>query len=177
VVIAPAPAAAPTAAPEAGSPAQKATPPEEPAKVAVAEPRHHAAADDEAEANVKDDAPAPDEPGDAPNKADKKKAAPKQHHKVVAPTTVAVTFKTDPEGARVAARDHVYGTTPQPVKLTPGTAYDLTFTKAGYAPASKKYVAPAAAKGPQTLHVSLKKVAEPKKAPPPQPSHKGWFSR
>ncbi len=63
------------------------------------------------------------------------------------------------------------------MKLTPGTSYDLTFTKAGYLPASKKYVAPAATKGPQTLRVSLKKAVEPKKAPPAQAAHKGWFSR
>jgi serine/threonine protein kinase len=175
VAIGTAPPPAPTAAPEAGAPAaEKATAPEEPTKVAVAEPTHHA--DDEAKADVKDDAPAADETGDAPERPEKKKSAPK-HHKVVAPTTVAVTFKTDPEGARVAAHDHVYGTTPQPVKLTPGTSYDLTFTKAGYLPASKKYVAPSATKGPQTLRVSLKKAVEPKKAPPPQASHKGWFSR
>ena len=78
---------------------------------------------------------------------------------------IAVTFKTEPEGARVATKNHVYGTTPQPAKLAPGT-YDLTFTKVGYAPASKKYVVPASNKGPQTLRVSLKKLPEPPKASP-----------
>jgi hypothetical protein len=102
---------------------------------------------------------------------------------------IAVTFKTEPEGARVETKTRVYGTTPQPAKLTPGTTYELTFTKSGYASASKTYVAPKAARGPQTLRVSLKKLSEPKKservekptkaAPsaPPSTPHKGWFSR
>jgi tRNA A-37 threonylcarbamoyl transferase component Bud32 len=180
VAPAPPPTAAPTVAPEAGEAAEKAGP--EPTKVAVAE--HAAGAGAEANDETKPEekpaakeiAPAAEETGDAPDQQSKKKTAPK-HHKPAAPTTVAVTFKTDPEGARVAAHDHVYGTTPDAVKLTPGTAYDLTFTKAGYAPASKRYVAPAASKGPQTLRVSLKKLNDPKKTPPAQAAHKGWFSR
>jgi hypothetical protein len=105
--------------------------------------------------------------------------APKPHK--AAPTLVAVTFRSDPEGARVATKNHVYGTTPQPAKLAPGSIYDLTFTKVGYAPASKKYVVPSASKGPQTLRVSLKKLPEAPKAPPPPPPpparKKGWFFR
>ena len=92
-----------------------------------------------------------------------------------------MTFKTDPEGARVATKTRVYGTTPQPAKLSPGTTYELTFTKVGYAPASKKYVAPTATRGPQTVHVSLKRLPEPKKPTPKRsaaaPPRKGWFSR
>jgi serine/threonine protein kinase len=99
-------------------------------------------------------------------------------------SNVAVTFKSEPEGAHVATRTHAYGTTPQAVKLVPGSTYELTFTKAGYAPATKRYVAPAATKGAQTFRVSLKKLPEPPKksvearAPsPPQPPRKGWFTR
>jgi len=111
--------------------------------------------------------PAEDEPKPVDEAAPKEDApetaetAPKPR-KATAPL-VGVTFKTDPEGARVATRTHVYGTTPQPAKLSPGTTYELTFTKAGYVPLSKKYVAPPAAKGPTTLRVSLKKLPEPGK--------------
>jgi serine/threonine-protein kinase len=102
--------------------------------------------------------------------------------KPAAPSTVTVTFRTDPEGARMTGPNRVFGTTPEVVKLTSGSAHELTFTKAGYAPASKRYVVPAAAKGPQTVKISLKKLPEPKKAaPPPAPApskeKKGWFSR
>jgi hypothetical protein len=94
-----------------------------------------------------------------------------------------VTFRSDPEGAEVATKSHVYGTTPWPAKLPPGTKLDLTFTKTGYATATKKYVVPSGAKGPQTLRVSLKKLPEPKRAaasapsPTPPSAKKGWFSR
>jgi hypothetical protein len=104
---------------------------------------------------------------------------------------VAVTLKTDPEGARVATRTHVYGTTPQPVRLWPGTTYELTFTKAGYLPLAKKYVAPSTGSSPTTLRVSLKKLPEankatgrtpPKVTTPPAAAassapKKTWFSR
>ncbi len=106
-------------------------------------------------------------------------------HKTGDVTSVSVTFKSDPAGAHVATRTHAYGTTPQAAKLVPGIAYELTFTKAGYAPATKHYVVPAAAKAAQTVHVSLKKLAEPSKKsvearsppPPPPPARKGWFTR
>jgi hypothetical protein len=95
-----------------------------------------------------------------------------------------VTFRSDPEGAQVATKTHVYGTTPWPTKLAPGTKLDLSFTKTGYASATKKYVVPSGSRGPQTLRVSLKKLPEPKRASPaasptPSPSapKKGWFSR
>jgi hypothetical protein len=97
---------------------------------------------------------------------------------------ILVTFRSDPEGAQVASKTHVYGMTPQPTKLAPGTRLELSFTKTGYAPATKKYVVPPGAKGPQTLRVSLKKLPEPKKASPAtapaapaSSSKKGWFSR
>jgi hypothetical protein len=179
----PPPAAAPTPPPPPPAPVAAApapTPPPEPA--APAEPPKVA----EAEKPAPEPAEAPEEKGEkevaAAEKEEKEKdEAPKAAKVHKAPATVAVTFKTDPEGAKVATSTHEYGTTPKAVKLTPGTSYDLTFTKTGYAPASKKYVAPSGSK-PQTVRVTLKKLPEPpKKAPPPppppSPSRKGWFSR
>jgi serine/threonine-protein kinase len=117
--------------------------------------------------------PKPDKTTKAADDDDAKKAA--------APSTVTITFRTEPEGARMTAPNRVFGTTPEVVKLASGSAHELTFTKAGYAPASKRYVVPAAGKGPQTVKISLKKLPEPKKAaPPPAPApkkDKGWFSR
>jgi hypothetical protein len=194
--IAPAPSAPappPPAAPEPVPPASVAPPapsavavtaaPEkapaaEPVPVAVAEPPRVPAKDEPpvGEAAPKEDAPEPADTALKPRRA--------------APPMVAVTFKTDPEGARVATRTHVYGTTPQPAKLSPGTTYELTFTKAGYVPLAKKYVAPPTATGPTTLRVSLKKLPQPSKATgrnppkvttPPAPASstpkKSWFSR
>jgi serine/threonine protein kinase len=172
VAAAPTLVAAPT--PVEKTPEKAAAP--EPPKVAVAEPARAVARAGEA-----DDALAPKE---APAQKDDDAAEqPSTKPRKSVPAVVAVTFKTDPEGARVATHNHVYGTTPQPAKLAPGTTYELTFTKTGYAPASRKYVAPSTRKGPQTVRVSLKKLPEPKKetkkAPPPplQQPHKGWFSR
>jgi hypothetical protein len=125
-----------------------------------------------------EDVPVADSPAEAPAKAVKPRKGGE-----APPSIVSVTFKTEPEGARVASHTHAYGTTPQAVKLAAGTAYDLTFTKAGYAPLTKHYVAPTATK-PQTVRVTLKKLPEPpKKAleartpPPPAPARKGWFTR
>jgi serine/threonine-protein kinase len=174
-VAAPTPPPPPPAPEPAAAPAAPAPPPApaEPPKVAAAEPARAEEAEDKGDKGDKEEA-APEKEKDEPAKAAKA-------HK--APTSVAVTFKTDPEGAKVATSTHEYGTTPKAVKLTPGTSYDLTFTKAGYAPLSKKYVAPSGSR-PQTVRVTLKKLAEPpKKAaappppPPPAPSRKGWFSR
>jgi hypothetical protein len=147
-------------------------PPPEPAptKVAAAEPTPVPPPSKEKE--DEDKPAAKEDPAEAPE--------PRAKPRKPAPSMIAVTFRTDPEGARVATKNHVYGTTPQPAKLAPGAAYDLTFTKVGYAPATKKYVVPTTAKGPQTLHVSLKKLPEPKKAtttPPPPPPKRGWFAR
>jgi hypothetical protein len=105
--------------------------------------------------------------------------APAKAKKPAAPPIVAVTFKTEPDGARMTAPNRAYGTTPEVLKLPPGSEHELTFTKAGYAPATKHYVVPSAGKGPQTVRISLKKLPEPKKAPapPPAPPKKGWFSR
>jgi serine/threonine-protein kinase len=162
----PAPAAA-AATPPAATPPPAPAP--EPTKVAVAEPPPAPPPSKESEDDEK-----------APSKEDVEAPASAKPHKV-APAMVAVTFRSDPEGARVATKNHVYGTTPHPAKLAPGTTYDFVFTKDGYAPASKKYVVPATSKGPQTLRVSLKRLPEPSKPspapPPPPPRKKGWFFR
>jgi serine/threonine-protein kinase len=162
----PPPAVAPAAEPEKAPPPVAAAP--EPAKPA-AEPTGAPAVAEKAKESDDEAAEQPkeEEPAAAADPAKPRKAT---------PTLVAVTFRSEPEGARVATKNHVYGTTPQAAKLAPGTAYELTFTKSGYAPAAKRYVAPAA-KGPVTLKVSLKKLPEPKKpAPPsPPPARKGWW--
>ncbi|HVX93432.1 MAG TPA: PEGA domain-containing protein, partial [Polyangia bacterium] len=156
-------AAAPAPQPERAPPPVAPAP--EPAKPAAEAP---AIADKAKETD--------DEPAEQPKEEEPNAAADSAKPHKAAPALVAVTFRSDPEGARVATKGHVYGTTPQAAKLAPGTAYELTFTKSGYAPASKRYVAPAA-KGPVTLKVSLKKLPEPKKAapPPPPPQRKGWW--
>jgi eukaryotic-like serine/threonine-protein kinase len=170
----PMPIAAPTAVPVVVAPAPPPAP--EPAKVAVAEPKAEPSPTGKDEGEPAKSAPKED-PTEAPEpRAKVHKPAPSK----AASSTIAVTFRTEPEGARVATKNHVYGTTPQPAKLAPGAIYDLTFTKAGYAPASKKYVVPTTTKGPQTLRVSLRKLPDPKKAPPPpvvSGPRKGWFSR
>jgi hypothetical protein len=193
-VAATAPAEPPKAAPPPAPSVAEAPPPvPEPAKIAIADP---APSTEKAKDEEPKDEKSPDkakqkkakrddgeglvaEKGARPAKEEDPTEAdepPAKAHKV-SPSVVSVTFKTDPEGARVATKNHVYGTTPQPAKLSPGTSYELTFTKVGYAPASKKYVAPSA-RSPQTLRVSLKKLPEPKKAAAtPPPPRKGWFSR
>jgi eukaryotic-like serine/threonine-protein kinase len=174
----PPPPAAPAPPPEQAAPPPPAAPPPAPVepapvKVAAAEPAPEGGK------------PAGDKDDDAPGAEDEAGEALEPRAKPHKATMIAVTFRTDPEGARVATKTRVYGTTPQPVRLTPGTSYELTFTKTGYASASKTYVAPKSAKRPQTLRVSLKRLSEATKkadrpappAPPPPASRKGWFSR
>ncbi len=94
-----------------------------------------------------------------------------------------MVIKSDPEGSHVATGRHQFGTTPLTLKLRPGNSYDLTFTRAGYAPVTRHYKPEG--HGPQTLRVSLKKIPEPKKvlapavvAPKPAPPPpKKFFSR
>jgi serine/threonine-protein kinase len=171
----PPPAAAPApAAPPPSPPAPAAAPAPAPAKLAVAEaPRPAAEPGEKSQKSDDDEKPAAEEPAEP--------AASAKPHK----TTVAVTFKSEPAGAQVASKTHVYGTTPRPAKLAPGV-YELTFTKAGYAPAEKKYTV-LAAKGPQTVRVSLKRLPEAKPASSAPPAAapaqqkkgflKGWFAR
>jgi len=182
---APAPTAAPTppapaapapeapAAPAAAAPAAPA--PEAPA--APAEPAKVAAAPPAAEAP---DKPAPSEqPADDDSKADTAKSGSASKTKR-APLPVAI--KSDPEGSKVTTGKHTFGSTPLTVKLRPGSSYEFTFTKAGYVPLSRKFRFDS--DEPQTLRVTLKKVApEPKKAPPapaappPPPPKRGFFTR
>ena len=90
-------------------------------------------------------------------------------------------IKSDPEGSKVSAGSHVFGSTPLTLRLRPGNSYELTFTKAGYSTLSRRYRIEENA--PKTVRVSLKKVPpEPKKPapPPPPPAPKkggSWFGR
>ncbi len=95
-----------------------------------------------------------------------------------------VLIKSDPEGSHVAHGHQAFGTTPVTLKLRPGSSYDLTFTKSGYAPLLRHYRFDG--HGPQTLRVSLKKVSEAHKAASPSaaapkpaapPAKGGFFSR
>jgi eukaryotic-like serine/threonine-protein kinase len=94
-----------------------------------------------------------------------------------------VHIKTDPDGTKVSAGKHVFGSTPITVRMRPGNSYELTFTKAGYTTLSRRYRFDDDA--PQTLRVSLKKLPEPPKKPapapppagPPAPKKSSWFGR
>jgi serine/threonine protein kinase len=96
---------------------------------------------------------------------------------------VPVVIKSDPEGSHVATGHHQFGTTPLTLKLRPGNSYDLTFTRAGYAPVTRHYKPDE--QGPHTFRVSLKKLPEAKKPPAPAvvaprpapPPPKKFFSR
>jgi serine/threonine-protein kinase len=168
---APEPTPAPAAAAPEGNVAKAAVTPDASAAEKTPEPPVAAAPAPE-KAPERADEPAEETPPAAPDPAAKP-----------AKTTVSVTFKSDPEGAFVGTKTRSFGTTPKAMKVAPGTVFDLTFTKAGYAPATKHYVAPAATKGAQTVRVALKKVEPPKpkpveaRTPPPPPARKGWFSR
>jgi hypothetical protein len=99
------------------------------------------------------------------------------------PPQFPVSIKSDPPGTRVATGRQGFGTTPLTLKLRPGNSYDLTFTKAGYAPLLRRYRFEGY--GPQTLRVSLKKMPETRKPVPPpataakptSPAKSGFFSR
>ena len=129
--------------------------------------------------------PATAPPADEANDADEEAASGRGHGHGKGKLQFPVLVKTDPEGSRVATGRHVFGTTPLTLKLRPGNSYDLTFSRAGYAPVSRRYHFDANA--PQTLRVTLKKLPEahkvagtpapPKPAPAPAPSPKGFFSR
>jgi serine/threonine-protein kinase len=140
-------------------------------------------------------APAQEKKDENEDKKDEEKAAPEEpaadDKPASKPDTTAkrktqfpVTIKSDPEGTKVTTGKHVFGTTPLTIKLRPGNAYEFTFTKAGYAPLSRKFRFDS--EEAQTLRVTLKKTApEPKKAsapPPPAapsapPPKKGFFAR
>jgi hypothetical protein len=132
-------------------------------------------------------APAPEDeaPPEAPAaEGETKDHAPAKLHGVLKlkPQQFSVLVKSDPEGSHVANGHQSFGTTPVTLKLRPGSSYDLTFTKPGYAPLLRHYRPDA--HGPQTLRVSLKKAPEthkpaaaPAPAPKPPAPKSGFFSR
>ena len=149
-----APAAIPSAPPPAASTADaQAAPPtakSEAPGAAGASGTSAAAANDEAP-------PADDQPSDAPVES--------HHGSKEKPGQLPVVIKSDPEGSHVATGRHLFGTTPLTLKLRPGNAYDLTFTRAGYTTVTRHYKFDG--HGPQILRVSLKKIPEAHKPPPP----------
>jgi tRNA A-37 threonylcarbamoyl transferase component Bud32 len=79
---------------------------------------------------------------------------------------ISVLIKSDPEGSKVTSRHRAFGSTPVAVRLKPGTIYELTFAKPGYATTSKRYRA--TSERSQSIKVTLKKLPEAaagKKAP------------
>jgi serine/threonine protein kinase len=179
----PAVTAAPAPAPSAPPPA---TPPGGPMPpiVAAAEPPSAAApaAPAKGPAAKSLDAEPPVEEPPPPEKASEKAA--ENAGKTKTPP-VPVVIKSDPEGTSVTTGRHGFGTTPLTLKLRPGNSYELTFTKAGYTPVTRRYRFDSAE--PQTLRVTLKKAPPPAKpaAPPPaakpaptsRPLRQGWFGR
>jgi hypothetical protein len=132
--------------------------------------------DEPADKVAEPESPAPSEP--AP-----KHASTSAGHDHAAHGSVSINVRSEPSGAQVSGHGHSYGATPLSIKLAPGAAADLSFTKAGYQPASKHYRVTRSQA--QVVHVTLKKVVEPRKAatpPAPAPTpqahqRKGWFAR
>ena len=85
------------------------------------------------------------------------------------PRQVAVTVKSEPDGAKVTTRHHTYGVTPVTIKLRPGHRYALTVTKPGFAATTTHYTVEAAET--QTVQVALTRAGETKnrtaESPPP----------
>jgi len=80
------------------------------------------------------------------------------------PQPLSILVKSEPEGSHVTSGHQSFGTTPVTLRLHPGSNYDLTFTKAGYAPVVRHYRADA--HGLPMLRVALKKAPERKPSPP-----------
>jgi hypothetical protein len=177
--VAAAPPPPPTPAPPppvAPSPPPAPPPVEVAAKAAPANPpaEPEAEAEKAAEEQPSEATEAKDDQG---NSDDKEKGGEKTRR-----PTVAVTIKSDPQGSRVATGRHVFGTTPLTLKLRPGNTYELTFTKPGYNPISRKVRLEK--DEPQSVRVTLKKLPEPPpkpapqpKGPPPPPKKSSWFGR
>jgi serine/threonine-protein kinase len=81
---------------------------------------------------------------------------------------VAVTIKSDPDGAKVITRQHAFGSTPITVMLRPGHRYALTLSKPGFAPATTRYYVEAVEA--QTVQVALTKLGETTKGRGSQPA-------
>jgi hypothetical protein len=149
--------------------AEAAPPPREDPAPPSSEEKH------DEESNDKDEAP-------GERDSDDSASASATNKRSSASSSVSVSVKSDPPGSHVSAHSRSYGTTPVLLKLHPGRTYELTFTKPGYAPASKRYHVGAAAGG-QTVRVTLKKLPEPAKkngTPPPatpsaKPNQKRWW--
>ena len=185
----PAPAAAPPPAPTAAPPSPPGLPPA-PTVEATTPPAPPviAAAEKPSAKPLDDEAPVEEPP--PPEKASEKaaeKAADKDADKDTKAKhpPVPVVIKTDPEGTSVTTGRHGFGTTPLTLKLRPGNSYELTFSKAGYTPVTRRYRFDGTE--PQTLRVTLKKAPPPAKpaapppaakpAPAPRPVKQGWFGR
>jgi serine/threonine protein kinase len=182
----PATATAPTPAPaQSASPPTAATPPSPPVTVAAdaqampvpsgvaaAKPPSagSAGADGARPVVANDEAPpnGDDQAGASPARGEPEQASPHASKEKTAQAQVEVVIKSDPEGSHVATGHHQFGTTPLTLKLRPGNSYDLTFTRAGYAPVTRHYKLEE--HGPQTLRVSLKRIPEAHKTPAPAAS-------
>ena len=194
-VAAPSPPAATPPTPTAAAADAQAAPSPAPSVVAEAKPAPAAAAGTEGTAAegaagsrgaaaqvAADDEKAPPPAEDDQPGAPATEGGSHQLSKEKAPQ-VPVVIKSDPEGSHVATGRHQFGTTPLTLKLRPGNSYDLTFSRAGYAPVTRRYKPEG--HGPQTLRVSLKKIPESKKIPAPAvvapkpapPPPKKFFSR
>lgn len=155
-VVKPAPSPAlPPAEPAPPPPAAKPAPPPVAAAPAPAEPAAPAA---------EPEAPSREEEGQTPAAAARASGSTRGHRL----RQVAVTIKSDPDGAKVASRHHAYGATPVTVMLRPGHRYLLTLSKPGYASATTHYTVEAAEA--QTVQVSLKKTGEPRAGATSSPS-------
>jgi eukaryotic-like serine/threonine-protein kinase len=179
------------AAPPATAPDAQAAPLPTSASVAAAKPEPTGAGGSDGAGlptaqNEQARPPGDDQPGDDQPGASGEESG--SHHSSQPPSKdkappVPVVIKSDPEGSHVATGRHQFGTTPLTLKLRPGNSYDLTFTRAGYAPVTRHYKPDR--QGPQTFRVSLKKIPEAKKPPAPAvvaprpapPPPKKFFSR
>jgi hypothetical protein len=186
----PAPASPPAVAPPAEKPAEKANAPASDS-AAAAPATASAGADATAPAAAQPESPtdASEHPAEAEAKPTGEEAPPEEaagghSHRKGKPPQFPVVIKSDPEGSRVATGRHVFGKTPLTLRLRPGNSYELTFTRAGYAPVSRHFRFDDYA--PQTLRITLTKkgaeahkaAAPPAAAPTPAASPaKNFFSR
>jgi eukaryotic-like serine/threonine-protein kinase len=182
-VAAPARPAATPPTPTATAADAQAAPSPPPSGIAAVGPPPAGAAGTDGAAVEAEKGPPPaedDQPGAAATEGES------HHPKEQAPgkaPQVPVVIRSDPEGSHVATGRHQFGTTPLTLRLRPGNSYDLTFSRAGYAPVTRHYKPDG--HGPQALRVSLKKIPEAKKAPTPAavapkpapPPPKKFFSR
>jgi serine/threonine protein kinase len=125
------------------------------------------------------------EPDGAPDEKSAAATADGERHNPVAGSEaspakkqVSVAIKSDPAGSQISTRTRTWGATPISLKLKPGSSYDLTFAKAGYASVTKTYrITPAT----RSIRVALKKAPAPHAAPtaesPLPEQKKSWWQR